>query len=82
MVPAGAITSMQRNTPALLGTSWRSTERTERYVHDLVKESVELSAALTWGELPVQSQVRCPSACTVIATVSGTGSSLNPSLSR
>ena len=73
---------MQRNTPALFGTSWRSTERTERYVHDFVKDSVEFSAALTWGDEPVQSQVRWPSSCTVMATVSGTGSSLRPSLSR
>jgi len=81
MVPSGAITSMQRNTPALFGTSWRSTERTERYVHDFVNDSVELSAAFTCEAEPVQSQVRWPS-CTVMATVRGTGSSLNPSLSR
>ena len=37
---------MQRNTPALLGMSPRSAQRTLRNVLDLVKESVELIAAL------------------------------------
>ena len=72
---------MQRNTPALFGMSPRSAQRTLRNVLDLVKESVELIAALTCFDEPVQSTCSVPSPRTVTATVSGTGSSDRPSLS-
>src|SRR5262249_53923813 len=80
-LPSGAETSMQRKTPALFGMSLRRAHLTLRNVFDFVNESVELIAARTCFELPLQSTFRVPLPRTVMATVSGTGSSDSPSLS-
>ena len=72
---------MQRNTPALFGMSPRSAQRTDRNAFDFVKDSVELIAARTCGEVPDQSTSSEPPSRTVMATASGTGASERPSLS-
>src|SRR6185437_12436125 len=53
-LPSGADTSIQRKTPALFGMSPRSAHLTLRNVFDFVNESVELIAARTCFELPLQ----------------------------
>src|SRR5262245_10651258 len=53
IVPGGAITSIARNTPSLLGIPGGSTDRMAQYVAAFVNDRVLLIAPFTCGELPV-----------------------------